>query len=471
MKQTVSQGLSGSLSFNEQGFRKDFNLGVYSMALDLGLQKIGTWSPATKFVSVHARPAAQGHGLDDYEPRDVNSSMLTITSILTAPFLMRKAPKSGEPPLMGKNKYEGYSMDLATELAQEVGFDFDIQLVKDGNFGSRDPINNTWNGIMGELISGEADLAVAPLTITAERERYVDFSKHFMDLGVTIMIKKPASQRPGVFSFMEPLSVHVWICIIIAYITVSVGLFLVSPNYHNDFSIVNSFWFSMGALMFQGSDNCPRSVSGRIIGGAWWFFVLISISSYTANLAAFLTVERMVTPIDSADDLVNHPTIKYGALKSGSTLQFFTHSEVPVYRQMGKYMKSHPEVLVETNEEGIERVLQSKGRYAFLAESPLVDYRNNRLPCDTMSVGGNLNNKGFGIATPRNSRLRDPVNVAVLKLKEEGTLYTLYQKWWVEKGQCGAMQGNKARCRCHSVTWPVCSTFSLWVWCCLFFLA
>jgi len=36
-----------------------------------------------------------------------------------------------------------------------------------------------------------------------------------------------------------------------------------------------------------------RSVSGRIVGGIWWFFTLIVISSYTANLAAFLTVERM----------------------------------------------------------------------------------------------------------------------------------------------------------------------------------
>jgi glutamate receptor, ionotropic, invertebrate len=35
----------------------------------------------------------------------------------------------------------------------------------------------------------------------------------------------------------------------------------------------------------------------------WWFFSLILISSYTANLAAFLTVDRMVAPINSADDL------------------------------------------------------------------------------------------------------------------------------------------------------------------------
>ena len=66
-----------------------------------------------------------------------------------------------------------------------------------------------------------------------------------------------------------------------------------------------------------------RSVSGRIVGSAWWFFTLIIISSYTANLAAFLTVERMLTPIESADDLVKQRDIQYGTLKGGSTEEFF----------------------------------------------------------------------------------------------------------------------------------------------------
>ena len=41
-----------------------------------------------------------------------------------------------------------------------------------------------------------------------------------------------------------------------------------------------------------------------------WFFSLILISSYTANLAAFLTVERMVTPIKSADELSQQTEIE-----------------------------------------------------------------------------------------------------------------------------------------------------------------
>lgn len=72
-----------------------------------------------------------------------------------------------------------------------------------------------------------------------------------------------------------------------------------------------------------GSELMPKALSTRIVGGIWWFFTLIIISSYTANLAAFLTVERMDSPIDSADDLAKQTKIEYGAVRDGSTMTFF----------------------------------------------------------------------------------------------------------------------------------------------------
>ena len=72
-----------------------------------------------------------------------------------------------------------------------------------------------------------------------------------------------------------------------------------------------------------GSELMPKALSTRIVGGIWWFFTLIIISSYTANLAAFLTVERMDAPIDSADDLAKQTRIEYGAVRDGSTMTFF----------------------------------------------------------------------------------------------------------------------------------------------------
>ena len=102
----------------------------------------------------------------------------------------------------------------------------------------------------------------------------------------------------------------------------------------NDFTLANSFWFAVGTLMQQGSDLNPRAASTRIVGGIWWFFTLIIISSYTANLAAFLTVERMATPIEKADDLAEQSDIQYGTLLGGSTMTFFRDSQIETYQKM-----------------------------------------------------------------------------------------------------------------------------------------
>ena len=75
--------------------------------------------------------------------------------------------------------------------------------------------------------------------------------------------------------------------------------------------------------MQQGSDVAPISLSNRLLCGMWYFFTLIMIASYTANLAAFLTVETLDKPIESAEDLAKQTDIKYGVLDGGSTMNFF----------------------------------------------------------------------------------------------------------------------------------------------------
>ena len=70
-------------------------------------------------------------------------------------------------------------------------------------------------------------------------------------------------------------------------------------------------------------------MSTRLVSGIWWFFTLIMISSYTANLAAFLTVERMTSPIENADDLSKQTDIKYGTVYGGSTMTFFKVTRHP----------------------------------------------------------------------------------------------------------------------------------------------
>ena len=65
-------------------------------------------------------------------------------------------------------------------------------------------------------------------------------------------------------------------------------------------------------------------------------------------------------------------------------------------------MKStEPSVFVNGSAEGIARVKAEK--YAYFAESPIVEYQIER-ECDLMQVGGWLDSKGFGIALPRGNK-------------------------------------------------------------------
>ncbi|XP_075400850.1 glutamate receptor 2 isoform X2 [Tenrec ecaudatus] len=453
LKQVQVEGLSGNIKFDQNGKRINYTINIMELKTN-GPRKIGYWSEVDKMV-VTLTELPSGNDTSGLENKTV-----VVTTILESPYVMMK---KNHEMLEGNERYEGYCVDLAAEIAKHCGFKYKLTIVGDGKYGARDADTKIWNGMVGELVYGKADIAIAPLTITLVREEVIDFSKPFMSLGISIMIKKPQKSKPGVFSFLDPLAYEIWMCIVFAYIGVSVVLFLVSRfspyEWHteefedgretqssestNEFGIFNSLWFSLGAFMQQGCDISPRSLSGRIVGGVWWFFTLIIISSYTANLAAFLTVERMVSPIESAEDLSKQTEIAYGTLDSGSTKEFFRRSKIAVFDKMWTYMRSaEPSVFVRTTAEGVARVRKSKGKYAYLLESTMNEYIEQRKPCDTMKVGGNLDSKGYGIATPKGSSLRNAVNLAVLKLNEQGLLDKLKNKWWYDKGECGSGGGD-----------------------------
>ncbi|XP_062856628.1 glutamate receptor 1a [Trichomycterus rosablanca] len=474
LQQVRIEGITGHIQFNEKGRRINYTVSVMELKAT-GPKKVGYWNDDEKFVSTAAYMSGSN---DTY---GFQNRTYIVTTILESPYVMLK---KNHEKLVGNDKYEGYCVELAAEIAKHVGYQYKLKIVADWKYGARDPETKMWNGMVGELVYGKADVAVAPLTITLVREEVIDFSKPFMSLGISIMIKKPTKSKPGVFSFLDPLAYEIWMCIVFAYIGVSVVLFLVSrfspyewhaddcedggeasanqaassscqpgqspqnqaqqnQEQNNEFGIFNSLWFSLGAFMQQGCDISPRSLSGRIVGGVWWFFTLIIISSYTANLAAFLTVERMVSPIESAEDLAKQTEIAYGTLDAGSTKEFFRRSKIAVFEKMWSYMKSaDPSVFVKTTDEGVIRVRKSKGKYAYLLESTMNEYIEQRKPCDTMKVGGNLDSKGYGVATPKGSPLRNRVNLAVLKLNEQGLLDKLKNKWWYDKGECGSGGGD-----------------------------
>ena len=139
-------------------------------------------------------------------------------------------------------------------------------------------------------------------------------------------------------------------------------------------------------------------MSGRTVATTWWFFTLIMISSYTANLAAFLTIERMEMPINSVEDLAKQTKIKYGCLESGSTNTFFKDATDETYQKLYRVMSQNSdEVMMSSNKDGIDKVLLDQGSYAFFMESTTIEYVVERY-CNLQQIGGLLDSKSYGIA-------------------------------------------------------------------------
>uniref|UniRef100_A0A3P8WSL0 Glutamate receptor n=1 Tax=Cynoglossus semilaevis TaxID=244447 RepID=A0A3P8WSL0_CYNSE len=457
-------GLTGHIVLNKtDGLRRDFDLDIISLKEDGAARhpmKLQYQNGVTegrsrlnrRWIKIAVWNSYRGMSLME-SSRDKNNNVtdsmanrtLIVTTILENPYVMYK---KSDKELVGNDRFEGYCLDLLKELSNILGFTYEVRLVVDGKYGAQND-KGEWNGMVRELIDHVADLAVAPLTITYVREKVIDFSKPFMTLGISILYRKPNGTNPGVFSFLNPLSPDIWLYVLLACTGVSCVLFVIARftpyewyNPHpcnpssslvqNNFTLLNSFWFGIGALMRQGSELMPKALSTRIVGGIWWFFTLIIISSYTANLAAFLTVERMDAPIDSADDLAKQTRIEYGAVRDGSTMTFFKKSKISTYEKMWAFMSSRKNTaLVKNNQDGITRVLTTD--YAMLMESTSIEYISQR-NCNLTQIGGLIDSKGYGVGTPIGSPYRDKVTIAILQLQEEGKLHMMKEKWWRGNG-------------------------------------
>uniref|UniRef100_A0A182U976 Glutamate receptor 1 n=1 Tax=Anopheles melas TaxID=34690 RepID=A0A182U976_9DIPT len=423
MKVKTEHGITGPIIFDDFGRRAHFHLDIIELSKDEGFKKIATWDP-THGVNY---TRSQGEVYSQIVESLQNKTFI-VASRIGAPFLMFKEKKDGEF-LEGNNRFEGYSLELIDGISKILGFQYRMELVPDGKYGSYNKVTKKWDGLV----------------------------KHLLDrVSISILYAKPVQQPKDLFSFLSPLSLDVWIYTATAYLGVSVLLFVLSrmapadwENPHpckqdndeveNIWDMLNALWLTMGSIMGQGCDILPKAISTRLVAGMWWFFALIMLSSYTANLAAFLTMERMDATIESAEDLAKQSKIKYGVLMGGSTMAFFQTSNFSTYQRMWASMESvRPSVFTKSNDEGRDRVIKGKRMYAFLMESTSLEYITERY-CDLTQIGGLLDSKGYGIAMPVNSPYRTAISGAVLKMQEEGKLHQLKTRWWKEMrggGQC-----------------------------------
>ncbi|CAG7717456.1 unnamed protein product, partial [Allacma fusca] len=264
LKKVQFQGLTGIIQLDGAGYRSNFQLDVMELT-QKGLSKVGIWDSRPDRNKQHFTWVRTQHETLKIQEEDLKNRTLRVSSKVSDPYLMEI-----------NGTFEGYGVDLLNLLAQSLSFKFNISKVLDNSYGNPDNTSKYgWNGVVGEILAGQADLGIGDMTITHDREKTLDFTMPFMNLGISILYRQPDKQPPSLFSFLAPFHYEVWIYMATAYLGVSLILFVlarIAPYewqdpppcskdageiLENQFSLVNSLWFAIGSLMAQGCDILP----------------------------------------------------------------------------------------------------------------------------------------------------------------------------------------------------------------------
>lgn len=178
-------------------------------------------------------------------------------------------------------------------------------------------------------------MGLVAMSISGPRDIIMDFSEPIFDfVGISALMKKP-SYQDHFFVYATVLQSDVWLCILGAYLLTSsvIALFdyyspyssrnVESADDKQSFTIKESMWFCFLSLTPQGGGEGPKALSGKLVTATWWLFGFIVIASYTANLAAFLTVLRLDKNIATFKDLTRQYKVRYTPIEATATSKYF----------------------------------------------------------------------------------------------------------------------------------------------------
>ncbi|XP_059056602.1 ionotropic receptor 25a [Achroia grisella] len=441
--------------------RSRFILSMYKP--DEDLQTVATWSADEEY---HLLPGIVLEPLRHF---------FRIGTSPAVPWTLPKLdPDTGEPMVNedGQPLYEGYCIDLIAKLSETMNFEYEIVTPRGGTFGMK-LSNGSWDGIIGDLVRGETDIAVAALTMTAEREEVIDFvAPYFEQTGILIAIRKPI-RKTSLFKFMTVLRTEVWLSIVGALVLTGFMIWLLDkyspysarndpasyPYPCREFTLKESFWFALTSFTPQGGGEAPKALSGRTLVAAYWLFVVLMLATFTANLAAFLTVERMQTPVSSLEQLARQSRINYTVVEGSTVHQYFINmkfAEDTLYRvwkeitlnatsDQSQYRvwdypirEQYGHILLAINatgpvpdaKTGFDQVNDhTDADFAFIHDSAEIKYEVTR-NCNLTEVGEVFAEQPYALAVQQGSRLQEDLSRALLELQKERFLEQLASKYW-----------------------------------------
>ncbi|KAK5973382.1 hypothetical protein GCK32_010709 [Trichostrongylus colubriformis] len=213
---------------------------------------IGFWEPATE-VHVNMSGDSRAQLQRNVQVSDELKPHFRVTTI------MRQLQRKMETFLIGGFHFENVEFSW---------FTYAIHAVSDGKYGNDVYGNGSWDGMIGEILKGEAEMAVAPLTVNFRRSEVVSFTKPFLSLGISILYKVPDDYQPDLFSFLNPLSWQIWLAILAA-----IG----RRNF--------AYLMESTSLEFEVSQNCNLTQIGGVLGSKGYGIALQKKSEWTDRIS------------------------------------------------------------------------------------------------------------------------------------------------------------------------------------------
>ncbi|XP_076446405.1 glutamate receptor 4-like [Babylonia areolata] len=339
--------------------------------------------------------------------------------------------------------WKGFCIDMLEELSLRMGFKYVIKRSVDNLWGGTNA-DGTWNGLVGMAARREIDMAVGPISVTADRESVVDFTKPFMESAAGMMMMRYEDPVVKMFRTLMPFTTHVWMALAGLLCAISLLFGLINkfspakgvPGEVNSDRWIDGMWDSAwiiyGSFMEQGAERIPRGLAGRVVLGLWWVFTILTMASYTASLAAFLTYSLAEVPINSIYDLAQQSYI-IPLVKNGTNLfELFRKQETETYQKVYEMLLEAP--VVESTEQSMRLV--RNGPYAFMTDREQLDLLQ-KADCEGLVLAEEtFNNNGLGFFVPEGDSLLKPLSYSIIKLMEAGLLDKWRRKWWSAKDVC-----------------------------------
>jgi polar amino acid transport system substrate-binding protein len=355
-----------------------------------------------------------------------NFAALLLAALFLSPAFAQTDPSTLKvatrvlPPLVVEEKgaLTGFSIDLWNSIAEKLKLKTDYQTAPDVR------------SLLDLVRTGKADLGIAAISITEERNREFDFSQPMMNAGLQIMVRgkganAEANPLRDLLNLLFSPMILVWLGIAFLLILIPAHLVWLLERDHKDGIIPSRNYFpgifyamfwAAGTLATQ-ADQMPRHWLARVLAVLWMFTAVVFVAFYTAQLTATLTVQQIKGGIDGPEDLPG----KQVATTKGSTA--------------ADYLRRHnAEVLEFASIADAYRALFDRRADAVVFDAPVLLYFASHDGKGRVQVVGSVFRKeDYGIVFRAGSPLRKRVDGALLALREDGTYLQLYEKWFGEK--------------------------------------